>query len=62
MKFMLLPWKPELVFTGVSIMGVNPQNLKFNSHVVSILSCQEMDFFSMNMNDQNIMWCGSCNH
>jgi len=34
MKFMLLPWKPELVFTGLSIMGVNPQNLKFNSHVV----------------------------
>jgi len=35
MKFMLLPWKPELVFTGLSIMGLNPQNLKFNSHVVS---------------------------
>ena len=40
MKFMLLPWKPELVFTGLSIMGVNPQNLKFNSHVVSTLAYQ----------------------
>ena len=38
MKFVLLPWKPELVFTGLSIMGVNPQNLKFCSHVVSILA------------------------
>ena len=35
MKFSLLPWKPELVFTGLSIMGVNPQNLKFCSHEVS---------------------------
>jgi hypothetical protein len=40
MKFMLLPWKPELVFTGLSIMGVNPQNLKFNSHVVNTLAYQ----------------------
>lgn len=40
MKFMLLPWKPELVFTGLSIMGVNPENLKFNSHVVSSLAYQ----------------------
>lgn len=23
-------WKPKLMFTGVSIMGVNPQNKKFN--------------------------------
>jgi hypothetical protein len=38
MKFSLLPWKPELVFTGLSIMGVNPQNLKFCSHVVISLS------------------------
>jgi hypothetical protein len=34
MKFMLLPWKPELVFTGTSVMGVNPENGKFCSHVV----------------------------
>jgi len=40
MKFMLLPWKPELVFTGLSIMGLNPQNLKFNSHVVSTVFYQ----------------------
>lgn len=35
MKFVLLPWKPELVFTGISIMGINPQTEKFCSHVVS---------------------------
>ncbi|KAL6602940.1 hypothetical protein ACP70R_043301 [Stipagrostis hirtigluma subsp. patula] len=46
MKFMLLPWKPELVFTGVSIMGVNPQNLKFNSHVDLWDSIQNNEYFS----------------
>jgi len=34
---MLLPWKPELVFTGTSVMGVNPQTGKFCSHVVSLI-------------------------
>ena len=34
MKFILLPWKPELVLTGTSIMGINPQTGKFCSHVV----------------------------
>eukprot|EP00268_Persea_americana_P012585 TRINITY_DN15353_c0_g1_i3.p1 TRINITY_DN15353_c0_g1~~TRINITY_DN15353_c0_g1_i3.p1 ORF type:complete len:109 (-),score=3.44 TRINITY_DN15353_c0_g1_i3:181-507(-) len=27
MRFVLLPWKPELVFTGTSIMGINPRFL-----------------------------------
>nr|TKS08992.1 hypothetical protein D5086_0000097700 [Populus alba] len=38
MKFMLLPWKPELVFTGTSIMGINPQTGKFSSHLVKSTS------------------------
>ncbi|OEL22425.1 hypothetical protein BAE44_0016554 [Dichanthelium oligosanthes] len=46
MKFMLLPWKPELIFTGLSIMGVNPQNLKFNSHVDIWDSIQNNEYFS----------------
>ncbi|CAL5053578.1 unnamed protein product [Urochloa decumbens] len=46
MKFMLLPWKPELVFTGLSIMGVNPQNLKFNSHLDLWDSIQNNEYFS----------------
>ncbi|KAL6839434.1 hypothetical protein ACP4OV_030704 [Aristida adscensionis] len=46
MKFMLLPWKPELVFTGLSIMGVNPQNLKFNSHVDLWDSIKNNEYFS----------------
>lgn len=46
MKFMLLPWKPELVFTGLSIMGINPQNLKFNSHVDLWDSIQNNEYFS----------------
>uniref|UniRef100_A0A453SA19 SOUL heme-binding protein n=1 Tax=Aegilops tauschii subsp. strangulata TaxID=200361 RepID=A0A453SA19_AEGTS len=46
MKFSLLPWKPELVFTGLSIMGVNPQNLKFCSHVDIWDSIQNNEYFS----------------
>uniref|UniRef100_A0A0E0LD71 Uncharacterized protein n=1 Tax=Oryza punctata TaxID=4537 RepID=A0A0E0LD71_ORYPU len=46
MKFVLLPWKPELVFTGLSIMGVNPQNLKFCSHVDIWDSIQNNEYFS----------------
>ncbi|XP_039843946.1 uncharacterized protein LOC120703827 [Panicum virgatum] len=46
MKFMLLPWKPELVFTGLSIMGLNPQNLKFNSHVDLWDSIENNEYFS----------------
>ena len=26
-------WRPKLIFTGVSIMGVNPENKKFNRSV-----------------------------
>ncbi|KAG8075386.1 hypothetical protein GUJ93_ZPchr0006g45472 [Zizania palustris] len=46
MKFVLLPWKPELVFTGLSIMGINPQNLKFCSHVDIWDSIQNNGYFS----------------
>jgi hypothetical protein len=35
MKFILLPWKPELVFTGTSVMGINPETGKFCSHLVT---------------------------
>lgn len=47
MKFSLLPWNPELVFTGLSIMGVNPKNLKFNSHVDIWDSIQNNEYFSI---------------
>lgn len=36
MKFSVLPWKPDVVFTGTSIMGINPINNKFCKHVVSL--------------------------
>ena len=26
-------WRPKLIFTGVSIMGINPENKKFNRSV-----------------------------
>ena len=29
-------WRPKLIFTGVSIMGVNPENKKFNRSVHDI--------------------------
>ncbi|XP_072965923.1 uncharacterized protein [Typha angustifolia] len=47
MKFVLLPWKPELVFTGLSIMGVNPQTHKFCSHVDVWDSIEQNDYFSL---------------
>ncbi|KAK7328412.1 hypothetical protein VNO77_22518 [Canavalia gladiata] len=46
MKFVLLPWKPELVFTGTSVMGVNPENGKFCSHVDFWDSIEKNDYFS----------------
>ncbi|KAJ7956629.1 SOUL heme-binding family protein [Quillaja saponaria] len=46
MKFMLLPWKPELVFTGTSVMGINPENGKFCSHVDIWDSIKKNDYFS----------------
>ncbi|OIV97197.1 hypothetical protein TanjilG_28948 [Lupinus angustifolius] len=47
MKFRLLPWKPALVFTGISVMGVNPENGKFCSHVDFWDSIQKNDYFSL---------------
>ncbi|KAK4343473.1 hypothetical protein RND71_036567 [Anisodus tanguticus] len=47
MKFVLLPWKPELIFTGTSVMGVNPKTNKFNSHVDCWDSIQNNDYFSL---------------
>ncbi|OIT22782.1 PREDICTED: uncharacterized protein LOC109217134 isoform X1 [Nicotiana attenuata] len=47
MKFILLPWKPELVFTGTSVMGVNPETNKFNSHVDYWDSIKNNEYFSL---------------
>ncbi|KAK7411225.1 hypothetical protein VNO78_02658 [Psophocarpus tetragonolobus] len=46
MKFVLLPWKPELVFTGTSVMGINPENGKFCSHVDFWDSIEKNEYFS----------------
>ncbi|KAL5975666.1 hypothetical protein ACLOJK_019992 [Asimina triloba] len=43
MRFVLLPWKPELVFTGISIMGVNPQTQKFCSHVLRVYKTPDLE-------------------
>ncbi|XP_022144956.1 uncharacterized protein LOC111014503 isoform X1 [Momordica charantia] len=47
MKFVLLPWKPEFIFTGNSIMGINPETGKFCSHVDLWDSIQNNDYFSL---------------
>ncbi|XP_010925264.1 uncharacterized protein [Elaeis guineensis] len=47
MRFALLPWKPELVFTGISIMAVNPQTQKFCSHVDVWDSIEKNEYFSL---------------
>jgi flavin reductase (DIM6/NTAB) family NADH-FMN oxidoreductase RutF len=35
MNFWIVLWKPQLIFTGVSIMRVNPETGKFCAHIVS---------------------------
>ncbi|KAJ6793266.1 Uncharacterized protein M6B38_111860 [Iris pallida] len=47
MKFVLLPWNPELIFTGISIMGVNPQTKKFCSHMDLWDSIENNEYFSL---------------
>ncbi|XWS17188.1 hypothetical protein CRYUN_Cryun33cG0046800 [Craigia yunnanensis] len=47
MKFMLLSRKPELVFTGTSVMGINPKNGKFSSHVDFWDSIANNEYFSL---------------
>ncbi|KAG9459747.1 hypothetical protein H6P81_004255 [Aristolochia fimbriata] len=47
MKFLLLPWKPEVVFTGLSVMGINPVTQKFCSHVDLWDSIQNNEYFSL---------------
>ncbi|KAL4194661.1 hypothetical protein AMTRI_Chr05g69610 [Amborella trichopoda] len=46
MKFALLPWKPELIFTGTSVMGINPKTRKFCSHMDFWDSIRQNDYFS----------------
>lgn len=47
MRFMLLPWKPELIFTGTSVMGINPHTGKFCSHIDYWDSIKNNDYFSL---------------
>lgn len=47
MKFIPLPWKPELIFTGTSVMGINPETGKFCSHVDFWDSINKNDYFSL---------------
>ncbi|KAM3761876.1 hypothetical protein ACB098_01G301200 [Castanea mollissima] len=47
MKFILLPWNPELVITGTSIMGINPETGKFCSQVDFWDSIKKNDYFSL---------------
>ncbi|DBB10265.1 TPA: hypothetical protein ACH3X3_001830 [Trebouxia sp. C0006] len=39
-------WDPRLAFTGTTILGVNPENGKFNKHVDAWDSNQDNKFFS----------------
>nr|ABK24599.1 unknown [Picea sitchensis] len=46
MNFRLLPWNPELVFTGTSVMSVNPETGKFCRHVDYWDSIKNNEYFS----------------
>ncbi|CAH9089434.1 unnamed protein product [Cuscuta epithymum] len=43
MKFLPLPWQPELVFTGTSVMTVNPETKKFISHVLRYYKTPDLE-------------------
>ncbi|CAM6103392.1 unnamed protein product [Calypogeia fissa] len=47
MYFLLLPWRPELIFTGTSVMSVNEETGKFNRHVDYWDSIQNNEYFSV---------------
>ena len=47
MQFALLPWRPPLVFTGTSIMGVDPVSRKFISHVDTWDSIDDQAYLSI---------------
>lgn len=47
MNFWILLWKPQLIFTGVSIMRVNPETGKFRAHIDLWDSIQNNDYFSV---------------
>ncbi|KAM1155316.1 hypothetical protein ACFX2B_025988 [Malus domestica] len=47
MNFIPLPWKPERIFTGTSVMGINPETGKFCSHVDFWDSIKKSDYFSL---------------
>lgn len=46
MYFKLLPWQPEVVFTGLSIYGINPRTGRFKSHRDVWDSIQDNAYFS----------------
>nr|KYP71917.1 hypothetical protein KK1_011197 [Cajanus cajan] len=46
MKFVLLPWNPHVILSGTSVMGINPENGKFCSHVDFWDSIEKNDYFS----------------
>nr|XP_043626077.1 uncharacterized protein LOC122597564 [Erigeron canadensis] len=47
MTISFLPWKPSLVITGTSVIGINPTNGKFCSHVDYWDSIDNNDYFSL---------------
>ncbi|XP_062090674.1 uncharacterized protein LOC133796970 [Humulus lupulus] len=47
MEYMMSPWKPEMVITGTSTMGINPETGKFCSHVDKWDSIRDNNFFSL---------------
>lgn len=47
MRFWLLPWNPEVVFTGTSIMSVDLATMQFTSHVDTWDSIENQEYLSV---------------
>ncbi|KAL3159386.1 hypothetical protein ABBQ38_009817 [Trebouxia sp. C0009 RCD-2024] len=46
LPFIKVIWDPRLAFTGITVLGVNPENGKFNKHVDLWDSNEDNSFFS----------------
>lgn len=55
MNFWIVLWQPQLIFTGVSIMRVNPETGKFNAHIDRWDSIENNEYFSFE-GAKDVIW------
>jgi hypothetical protein len=61
MNFWIVLWQPKLIFTGVSIMRINPETGKFRAHIDRWDSIKDNEYFSFEGAMDIIRQVGSSN-